>query len=53
MDSSNPLNNFDEINLRGRFHMYKATAAAVIISLLETRLLSDSFRGMPSSHITL
>uniref|UniRef100_A0A4W5JKK2 DDE Tnp4 domain-containing protein n=1 Tax=Hucho hucho TaxID=62062 RepID=A0A4W5JKK2_9TELE len=46
MDRSNPLNDFDEINFRDRFRMYKATAAD-IISLLETRLSSDSFRGMP------
>ena len=46
MDRSNPLNDFDDINFRDCFRMYKATAAD-IISLLETRLSSDSFRGMP------
>ena len=33
MDRSNPQNDFDEINFRDRFRMYKATAAD-IISLL-------------------
>jgi len=46
MDRSNPLNDFNEINFHDCFRMYKATAAD-IISLLETRVSSDSFKAMP------
>ncbi|XP_066568661.1 serine/threonine-protein kinase pim-1-like [Amia ocellicauda] len=45
-DSSNPLNDFDEVNFCDRFCMYKENAAD-IICLLEPRLSSDSLRGRP------
>ncbi|XP_060740456.1 putative nuclease HARBI1 [Tachysurus vachellii] len=46
IDRSNPLNEFDEINFRDRFRMYKQNVADIII-LLEPRLSSHSLRGRP------
>ena len=46
VDTSNPLNYFDEIAFQDHFHMYKGNASE-IISLLQPRLSSLSQRGRP------
>uniref|UniRef100_A0A8C7DRS1 DDE Tnp4 domain-containing protein n=1 Tax=Oncorhynchus kisutch TaxID=8019 RepID=A0A8C7DRS1_ONCKI len=46
VDTSNPLNYFDEIAFQDQFHMYKENALE-IISLLQPRLSSLSQRGRP------